>query len=84
MYKLENPVESEHAVTKATRNSEARLQEAWSQDRSSSINEEGCATSMGEVEAKATKTEKKQTVAQLLKFYVTFVAASVGGWIVYC
>ena len=39
---------------------------------------------MGEVEAKATKTEKKQTVAQLLKFYVTFVAASVGGWIVYC
>ena len=37
---------------------------------------------MGEVEAKATKTEKKQTVAQLLKFYVTFVAASVGGLIV--
>lgn len=39
---------------------------------------------MGEVEATATKTEKKQTVAQLLKFYVTFVAASVGGWIVNC
>ena len=39
---------------------------------------------MGEVEAKATKTEKKQTVAQLLKFYVTFVAASVGGLIVNC